>query len=135
MMLEYILFSERIRDIFICWLQDNNIEFELAGNDEEFLILIDENIDDSIEEKIEAQYDLLLDESAKAVDEEDNSSGAIHLVGIQYTDKNGDIAQVRIPPELANQLQRCLTASELQGFVQLIADAVENPNNKSLCQT
>jgi hypothetical protein len=134
-MLEYILFSERIRDIFIGWLHDNDIEFELAGNDEEFLILIDENIDDSIEEKIEAQYDLLPDESAKAVDEEDNSSGAVHHVGIQYTDKNGDIAQVMIPPELANQVQRCLTASELQGFVQLIADAVENPNNKSLCQT
>ena len=134
-MLEYILFSKRIRDIFTCWLKENDIEFELAGNDEEFLVLIDENIDDSIEQKIEAQYDMLLDESAKAVDEEDDSSGAVHLVGIQYTDKNGDIAQVRIPPELANQLQRCLTTSELQGFVQLIADAVENPNNKSLCQT
>jgi len=134
-MLEYILFSERIRDIFICWLRDNNIEFQLAGNNEEFLVLVDENIDDSIEEKIEAQYDLLLDENAKAVDEKDDSSGAIHLVGIQYTDKNGGIRQVRIPPELANQISRCLNTSELQAFVQLIADAVENPNNNSLCQT
>ena len=133
-MLEYILFSERIRDMFICWLQDNDIAFELAGNDEEYLILIDENIEDSIEKKVEAQYDLLLDENAKAVDEEENSSGAIHLVGIRYTDKNGDIAQVRMPPALANQVQRCLTASELQAFVQLIADAVENSNNESLCQ-
>lgn len=134
-MLEYILFSERIRDIFICWLRENNIAFELAGNDEEFLVLIDENIEDSTEEKIEAQYDLLLEESAKAVDEDDDSSGVIHLVGIQYTDINGDIGQVKIPPELANQVQRCLNASELQAFVQLIADEVTNPNNKSLCQT
>jgi len=133
--LEYILFSERIRELFICWLRDNNIEFELAGNDEEFLVLIDEDIADSIEEKIEAQYDLLLDENAKAVDEDDDSSGAIHLVGIQYTDINGDIGQVKIPPDLANHLQRCLTASELQGFVQLIADTVVNPDNKSLCQS
>ena len=133
-MLEYILFSERIRGIFICWLRDNNIEFQLAGNDEEFLVLIDEDIDDSIEDKIEAQYDLLLDESAKAVDEADSSAGAIHLVGIQFTNKHGEIGQVRIPPELANQIQQCLNASQLQAFVQLIADAVENPNNKSLCQ-
>jgi hypothetical protein len=133
--LEYILFSERFRDKFICWLRDNNIEFELAGNDEEFLVLIDEDIADSIEEKIEAQYDLVLDESAKAVDEEDSSAGAVHLVGIQYTNKHGEIGQVRIPPELAKQIHRCLDASELQAFVQLIADAVENPNNKSLCQT
>ena len=134
-MLEYILFSERIRNIFTGWLQDNNIEFELAGNDEEYLVLIDEEIDDSIEEKIEAQYDLLLDESAKAADEEDDSSGAIHLVAIQYTNKSGEIGQVRIPPELANQIQQCLNASELQAFVQLIADEIENPNNKLLCQT
>jgi hypothetical protein len=133
--LEYILFSERIRDMFICWLRDNNIEFELAGDDEEFLVLIDENIDDSIEEKIEAQYDLLLDVSAKAVDEADNSAGAVHLVGIEFTNKHGETGQVRIPPELANQVQQCLNASELQAFVQLIADAVANPNNKSLCQT
>ncbi len=134
-MLEYILFSERIRDIFIGWLRENNIAFALAGNDEEFLVLVDENIEDSIEEKIEAQYDLLLDESAKEANEDDDSSGAIHLVGIEYTDINGDIGQVKIPPALANQMQRCLNASELQAFVQLIADEVTNPDNKSLCQT
>lgn len=134
-MLEYILFSERIRDIFIGWLRENNIAFALAGNDEEFLVLVDENIDDSIEEKIEAQYDLLLDESAKEADEDDDSSASIHMVGIQYTDINGDIGQVKIPPALANQVQRSLNASELQAFVQLIADEVTNPDNKSLCQT
>ncbi len=134
-MLEYILFSERIRDIFIGWLRENNIAFALAGNDEEFLVLVDENIEDSIEEKIEAQYDLLLDESAKEANEDDDSSGAIHLVGIEYTDINGDIGQVKIPPALANQVQRSLNASELQAFVQLIADEVTNPDNKSLCQT
>jgi hypothetical protein len=134
-MLEYILFSERIRDIFIGWLRENNIAFTLAGNDEEFLVLVDENIDDSIEEKIEAQYDLLLDESAKEADEDDDSSASIHMVGIQYTDINGDIGQVKIPPALANQVQRSLNASELQAFVQLIADEVTNPDNKSLCQT
>lgn len=134
-MLEYILFSERIRDIFIGWLRKNNIAFTLAGNDEEFLVLVDENIEDSIEEKIEAQYDLLLDESAKEADEDDDSSASMHLVGIQYTDINGDIGQVKIPPALANQVQRSLNASELQAFVQLIADEVTNPDNKSLCQT
>ena len=134
-MLEYVLFSERIRNIFVSWLQENNIEFQLAGETEELLVLIDEDIDPQIEEKIEAQYDLLLDESAKAVDEEDHSSDAVHLVGIQFTTSNGDVGQVRITPEMANKIQRCLNASELQAFVQLIADAVENPNNKSLCQT
>ena len=133
-MLEYILFSERIRNIFIDWLEANGIEFELAGTDTEFLVLIDEDIEDNIEAKIEAQYDILLDETAKSVDKEDSSSDAIHLVGIEFTKSNGDIRQVRISPEMANKIQRCLDASELQSFVQLIADAVENPNSNPLCQ-
>ena len=134
-MLEYILFSERIRNMFTSWLQSNNIEFQLAGNEEEFLVLIDEDIDDSIEEKIEAQYDFLLDKNAKTVDEKDDSPGSIHLVGIQFSNKDGVIGQVQIPPELANQIQQCLSAEELQGFVQLIADEAINPKNKSLCQS
>ena len=133
-MLEYILFSEKIRDIFVSWLKDNDIEYQLAGDDEELLILIDENIDESIEEKIEDKYDQLLDESAKVVDEEDDPSESIHHVGVQFTNSKGDTVQLRIPPEMANKIQQCLSARELQAFVQMIADAVENPNNDPLCK-
>jgi len=133
-MLEYVLFSEKIRDMFVAWLQDNNIEFKLKDDEDELLVLIDEDINQSIEDKIEAQYDLLLDESARMTDEEDDSGNSVHLVGIQFTNENGDIGQVQIPPQLANQIQQCLTAAELQAFVQLIANEVISPNNKSLCQ-
>ena len=134
-MLEYVLFSKKIRQLFITWLQENQIEFQLADNEDEYMVLIDEDIDESTEEKIEAQYDLLLDENARLTDEEDDSDDSIHLVGIQFTSKSGDIGQVKIPPELANKIQRCMTATELQAFVQLIADEVINPSNKSLCQS
>jgi len=132
--LEYVFFSEHIRNIFISWLQDNQIEFQLAGSNEELLVLINEDIDLLTDEKIEVQYDLLLDESARVVDEDDDSPDFVHLVAIQYTNQNGDVGQVRIPPELANQIQQCLTAAELQAFVQMIADEIINPANKPLCQ-
>ncbi len=133
-MLEYVLFSEHIRKLFTIWLQDNQIEFQLAGVGEELLVLISEDIDELTEEKIETQYDFLLDESAKLADEED-SDNAIHIVGIQFTNAKGGIGQVKIPPKLANQIQSCMTAAELQAFVQLIADEVMNPEEKPLCQT
>lgn len=132
-MLEYVLFLESVRNIFISWLRDNQIEYQLAGEAEELLVLIDEDIDQEILKKIEAQYDFLLDESARIADEEDTSPDSVHLVGVQFTRNNGEIGQVRIPPELANRIQQCLNTAELQSFVQLIADAVSNPTNKSLC--
>ena len=84
-MLEYVLFSEHVRNIFLSWLKDNQIEYQLAGEAEELLVLIDEDIGHDMEEKIEAQYDFLLDESAKIADEEDDSPDTVHLVGIQFT--------------------------------------------------
>lgn len=132
-MLEYVLFLESVRNIFISWLRDNQIEYQLAGEAEELLVLIDEDIDQEILKKIEAQYDFLLDESARIADEEDTSPDSVHLVGVQFTRNNGEIGQIRIPPELANRIQQCLNTAELQSFVQLIADAVSNPTNKSLC--
>jgi len=131
-MLEYVLFSESVRNIFISWLNDNLIEYQLAG-EEELLILIDEDIDLDTLEKIETRYDFLLDESAKIADKEDESPDNVHLVGIQFTRNNGEIGQVRISPELANQIQRCLNAAELQSFVQLVVDAASKPTNESLC--
>lgn len=132
-MLEYVLFSKEIRNLFITWLQDNAINFKLADNEEEFLVLIDEDIDENTEDKIETQYDLLLDESAKIADEEDDSPNAVHLVGIQFTYKDGGIGEVQIPPELANQIQKSLSATELQAFVQLIVDEASDSGNRSLC--
>lgn len=133
-MLEYVLFSEHIRNKFVDWLINNQVEYQLAGDTDELLVLISEDIDESIEDKIEELYDLLLDESAQFVDEDDNSNGSTHVVGIQYSDKNGEISQVTIPPELANQIQQCLSPGELQSFVQLIVDAVNDPYNRPLCQ-
>jgi hypothetical protein len=133
-MLEYVLFAERLRDRFTAWLDDNGIEYRTAGDGEELLVLIDEDIDEDVQDSIDEQYDLLLEESARIADEEDDSPDAVHLVGIQFQRSDGVIGQVRITPELANRLHRCLDMTELQAFVQTVVDAVENPDNRPLCK-
>jgi len=44
------------------------------------------------------------------------------------------VGLVRITPELANRLHRCLDMVELQAFVQSVVDAVENPDSGPLCR-
>ena len=132
-MLEYVLFSESVRDMFIAWLKDNLIEYQLEDENETFLILIDEDIDGDIQEKIEEQYDLLLDENAKITDEEDECNNALHLVGIKFQRNNGEVGQVNISPELANKIQSCLNTEELYSFVQQIVHAVSDSKNNTLC--
>jgi hypothetical protein len=133
-MLEYVLFAERLRDRFTSWLDDNGIDHRTAGDGEELLVLVDEDIDGEVQDRIDEQYDLLLEESARIADEQDDSPDAVHLVGIQFQRSDGVTGHVRITPELANRLHRCLDMVELQAFVQTVVDAVENPDNRPLCK-
>jgi len=133
-MLEYVLFAERLRDRFTSWLDDNDIDYRTAGEGEELLVLIDEDIDEDVQDSIDEQYDQLLEESARIADEQDDSPDAVHLVGIQFQRSDGVTGHVRITPELANRLHRCLDMVELQAFVQTVVDAVENPDNRPLCK-
>ena len=133
-MLEYVLFAVPLRDRFASWLDDNGVDYQTAGDGDELLVLIDEDIDADLQDRIEEQYDLLLDESARMADAEDDSPDAVHLVGIQFQRNDGVVGMVRISPELANRLHRCLDMVELQAFVQTVVDAVEDPDNSPLCK-
>jgi hypothetical protein len=133
-MFEYILFSKPLRDRFTAFLEEHDVEYQCSDDDEHYLIMVSEDIDENLEDIVEQQYDILLDENARLTDEEDNSSTAIHLVGIQFTDNYNKIKQVKITPELASKIQHGLNTVELQAFVQQIADAVYDSDNTSLCQ-
>lgn len=133
-MLEYVLFAEPLRDRFTAWLEDNDIDYRTGGDGDELLVFVDENIDDETLDRLDELYDLLLDESAQIADAEDDSPDAVHLVGIQFQRGDGSLGIVRITPDLANRMHDCLDMVELQAFVQAVADAVENPDDRPLCQ-
>lgn len=133
-MLEYIFFESRFRDLFTQWLDQNAIPYETAGDEDELLVLIDEDIADEIEEKIEEEYDRLLDLQAESADEQDAEDDSIHVVGVQYSTSEGDVRQVRLTPYLANQITQCMTHEELQAFIQTIADQVLHPDDRPLCK-
>lgn len=134
-MLEYVLFAEQLRDRFAAWLKENGVAYETAGTADELLVLIDEATDADTLDRVDEQYDQLLDESARLADAEDDTPGAVHAVGIQFQRRDGGVGMVRITPELANRLHDCLSRVELQAFVQTVVDAVEAPDDSPLCKT
>jgi hypothetical protein len=133
-MLEYVLFAEQLRDRFTKWLDDNGVTYRTGGDGDELHVLVDEDLDEETQDRVDEQYDLLLVESARIADAEDDSADAVHLVGIQFQRSDGSVGHVRITPELANRLHRCLDMVELQAFVQTVVDAVENPRDGPLCR-
>jgi hypothetical protein len=133
-MLEYIFFESRFRDRFTDELNTMQVRFELAGADEELLVLVDEDIDEELEEQVESLYEQLMNEQASSVNDQEAADESIHVVGVQYTATDGTVCQVRLPPALVNRITQCLSNEELQQLVQTIADDVSNPDLRPLCE-
>jgi len=133
-MLEYVFFESQFRKQFVLWLARNGIPYQASDTEMELLVLIDEDIDDDTEERVEDQYDLIMLEQAASADQQDNPEDHIHLVGIQYTATDGNVHQVRLTPAIVNRITQCIDAIELQELVQTIANGVLNPDDRPLCR-
>jgi len=133
-MLEYAFFENRFRDQFIDWLKSIDMEYQTQDGELELLVLVDEDIEEEIEDKLEEQYDLIMERQALSADENDDPEIHINLVGVQYTATDGNVHHVRLQPEIVNRITRSISHVELQEFVQTIADGVLNPDDRPLCK-
>ena len=133
-MLEYAFFENRFRDQFTDWLKTIDMEYQTADGELELLVLVDEDIDDATEEKLEEQYDLIMEKQAISADENDDPEAHINLVGVQYTATDGCVHHVRLSPDIVNRITQSISHVELQEFVQTIADGVLNPDDRPLCK-
>jgi hypothetical protein len=66
-MLEYVLFAKQLRDRFTQWLDDNAIDYRTEGDGDELLVLVDEDLDEAMQDRMDEQYDLLLEDSSECV--------------------------------------------------------------------
>ncbi|RLJ18677.1 hypothetical protein DJ030_11590 [bacterium endosymbiont of Escarpia laminata] len=132
-MLEYIFFDERPWRRFIEFLQDQEMVPETSKDDEGWLVMLPEDIDDDLNDRVEAFYDKMLDFNEILVAEAEGE-GHVHAAGVNITLKDGRTVQAAIDPKIMRRLLEVVTAEELGDLVNAIADAVENPDQPSICQ-
>ena len=139
-MLEFIFFHRKPFDLFVADLTDRGLEFQTTLDEDEkqfkeYEVHIDEDIDDELLEDIEEVYDRLMDLNQELVDEEEGESDSnYHLASITVTLADGTISYAKIPPSLLSKVMTVISPEELGEIVTAIADAVENPDERSMCQ-
>ncbi|MEJ2612906.1 MAG: hypothetical protein P8179_23305 [Candidatus Thiodiazotropha sp.] len=109
------------------------IEPETVIKSEEWVASVPDDLDDELDEKIETRYEQLLEMNESLVAEQEGENH-IHTAGINVTLSDGRVVQASIDPSLVNRLLGVLSADELGVLVSAIADAVENPDQRPLCQ-
>ena len=132
-MFEYIFFREDNRVIFSEYLKQKNIESKLSNTHDGMLVSIDEDIDDVLLDKVDEIYDGLMVECEKKIADEEGEE-YLSTAGITIILKDGQSIEAAVSPDILNRILTKLSITELDGFIQSIVDAVEQPDERPFCQ-
>ncbi len=134
-MLEYVFFHKVLAVQFIKKANDYQIEALLIEEEPAWEVHLSEDIDEKIEQKLGAYYDILFDKDQDMYEEEhtedENEYGA---AAIELTLKNNQKVYAQTNQKIMAKVLSTLTFDELNTLVADIVFAVENPDERSICQ-
>lgn len=134
-MLEFIFFHQNISKLFTDFIAGLGIEYRVKDDEETITVSVSEDVDDERVEKIEDEYDRLLDLSRDLTDsEEGESRDNYQKASLLITLKNGEISYAHVDTDMVNRMLQVISTTELNQFIEAVADAVENPDDRSYCQ-
>jgi len=131
-MLEYVFFHPQPFEQFVAYLRELGLQPDTEVEEECWEVRLPEDLDDSLSEQIEEHYDQLMDLNQQLFDEEQNE--AYHTAGVVVNLKDGNTVYAKVDPALLGKIMGVLTPMEFGDVVNAIVDAVEDPDERSLCQ-
>ena len=132
-MLEYAFFHKKISDLFVNFVQEKGIPVTVEREDLSINVQLPEEIDDQLLQEIEECYDKLLD-MTESLATEAEGEGYIQNVGITVNLADGRSVLAAVDPALVNKLLDAISMEELTDLVNAVVDAVENPDERPLCE-
>lgn len=133
-MLDYIFFNKETCQLFEKTAISSGIKAEITCADGCFTVRIPEDLDEVVLEKIEDDYDKLMDIDRDLTEKQLDTSDDIHTAGISIQLKDGRYVYASVAPELLNKVMRSISTDELNTLVCAITEAVEDPDDRGLCQ-
>ncbi len=134
-MLEYVFFHERPLGEFVAYLRESGLDPVREDDDGLLKVLLPEELDDELAERIEDRYDQLMELSRKIYEQEgDEEDVGYHTAGITVQLEGGVNVYAQVDPRLLGRIMEVLSPEEFNEVVVAIVEAIENPDTHSLCQ-
>ena len=132
-MLEYIFFDERPWNRFTEFLQQKGLSPQAEHEEQGYMVRLPEDTDDELMDDIEDFYDEMLDMNQALFTEEEGEDHR-YSAGVTVNLSDGRTVQAAVDPGLLNRILEVVSTEELGLLVNAIADAVENPDDRSICR-
>ncbi len=127
--IEYIFFHKKPFGLFVKFLQQQGLHPAISSDEDNYEVSIADDLDDVLSNVIEDEYDRLLEMNQQLMEESrENSAGVVVNL------KDGTTTYADIAPLLLTKIMEVLTPQELGEVVNAIVDAVECPDDRSLCE-
>ena len=128
--IEYIFFHEQPFKLFVNFLKQQDLVPDTSSGEDSYEISLPDNLDDLLTDVIENEYDRLFEMDQQLMEEVSQENAA----GIVVNLKDGTTTYADINPVLLSKIMQVLTPQELGDVVNAIIDAVEYPDDRSLCE-
>lgn len=133
-MLEYVFFDRRPFERFVDFVAECNVQAETVLAEELFEVRLPEELEDELSDRIEAFYEEMMAFNQSLYDREQAGEGDHHSAGVVVNLSNGKTVYANVEPVLLGRIMEVLTPEEFGDLVNAIVDAVESPDERSLCQ-
>jgi hypothetical protein len=134
--LDYIFFNQSVSDKLCRYLNSLDVDHVVTEEDSIITVSHDDDLDDSLLEKIESRYDALFDEESHIINDPENLDEELErdVVGVGVELSDGCLIQVRLDPDITKRILSVLSTEELRVMANEIALQVENPIDGPLCK-
>jgi hypothetical protein len=136
-MLEYVFFHQQPMLQFCDFVRQLGLDPQMQDTSEDSLIvsLDEESVDDDLADEIDNFYDGMMDLDHELFsDAVEPGSEDYQTAGVVVNLADGKTVYADVPGELLKRVMEVLSLQELGDFVNAIVDAVEKPDDRSLCQ-
>jgi hypothetical protein len=97
------------------------------------VVSLPENLPDDIDDRLEREYDALMEEQRQLVEADEGESGR-QLMGVAVTLPDGRECLVRLPAAFGRRLCEHFTPQEIHDLVSAIAREIADPVSGPLCR-
>jgi len=131
-MLEYVFFHAQPFEQFVAYLRELGLQPETEVDEDCWEARLPEDLDDALSEKVEERYDQLMDLNQRLFDQEQDEG--YHTAGVVVNLANSETVYAQVDPALLGKIMGVLTPVEFGDVVNAIVDAIEQPDERTLCQ-